>query len=295
MPKVLLDFSKVDQIDAVPQTKVQKTTIEDGGLFEIVNQALNGRNFGLGLHSTTKSESEVKEIIKSGLFIKENESFLSTVSSFGMRNEIQSDHLKQSVLNYSWKTDDQSNFNIVVLVPTVIKNSLGEKLFLGFPPYNTSCNGNNYRTTCNLDSVCRGNKENGNVPSEFIFGYFKNDNGKIRFEQNPQYYQNLPKEEKDKLFEKCSKKIVGQNREISDAVINEDVEALKQLSEEEQTKIKTEIKTKTKENVLKGMSQTLAKELAEKSVKIHQNDVATNALQYLENLLEKQLELNFRS
>ena len=147
--------------------------------------------------------------------------------------------------------------------------------------------------TCNFDNVCKGVGKNGNIPTEFILGYFKNNNGEISFEQNPNYYINLSKEDKDKLFDKCSKKIVGRSKQISDAVIDEDVETLELLSQKEQSKIKIEINNNIKERVLKGINPTLAKELSEKAVRIHQNEVATNALQYLERLLEKQKQLEY--
>ena len=290
MPKVLLNPNNVGKIDVEIKSENQSKKLQHE-MFDIINDIMKGRNFGLGIHNTLKDETVVKEMVETGLKINENESVLSTVSSFGTKTDVESNHLKQSILNYSWKKDDLSGYNIVVLVPAVIKNSLGEKLYLGFPPYDTSCSGNNYRTTCNFDNVCRGVGENGNVPSEFIWGYFKNENGTIKFEENPNYYSKLSKSEKDKVFEKCSTKIVGTNKQISDAVIEKDTETLRLLSQVEQSKIKIEINKNIKERVLKGINPTLAKELSEKAVRIHQEDIATNALQYLENLLENQKQL----
>lgn len=100
------------------------------------------------------------------------------------------------------------------------------------------CAGNNHRTSCVLDTACKNENGKGNIPKEFILGYYTQSDRKINFFENPDYYEFLPKEEKDKFFSEMDSKVTGKARKISDAVISGDINLLEQMSKEEQEAIK---------------------------------------------------------
>ena len=288
MRKILLDTTQIKKEDLIIDAPISvKLKTEQDKMFDYLESILDGHSYGLGLHSTKEDEKKMKNILTSGLNIAENQTVLSTVSSFGTRETLDKDYLKKDIVNYVWK-NGESIANIVVLVPSIVTNSKKEKIYLGFPPYDTSCANNNYRTTCVLDDFCRGNEEKGSVPPEFIAGYFVKEGDLFKFEKNPKYYKYLSQVEKDILFDKISNKISDESRTISNAVISKDVDALNLLREMEHSKTKIEIAKKIKYNVLnKGVNQQTAESMANSEVQLHQNDTASNALMFLERKLEQ--------
>ena len=205
---------------------------------------------------------------------------LSTVSSFGIHDEITSDREKDAILNYSFGSQSQERISIVVLVPSIISNSEGQSMYLGFPEYDTDCRGNNYRTSCVLDSACRAQ---GKVPSEFILGYFTERKGELNFVPNPDYYSLLDDTRKDEMFSGISETVQGKAREISDAVIGGDIRKLDEFAKIERNNISEEIKKITKQNILeRGCNQEVAENLAKTSVGMSKDDSATQALMFVE-------------
>lgn len=288
MPKVFLSKSQI--------TTNNSEDIESENLNEIsnyLNNVMDGKNYGLGLHQTTfTNENNVAyKILEEGLSLKERETILSTVSSLGINRGIDK-HLQKSIMSYSYGKSNKDSKTIIVLVPVVIFNSSGEKMFLGFPPYNTDCYNNNYRIASVLDAICMSETGKGTIPKEFILGYFSNNNGQIDFIKNSSYYTFLSKKQKDDLFTSLKSRLKAKYKQINEAVIERDIDKLEELKDEEQKAINNKIKQETKNNVLnRGMNAELARNTAKDSVQITQDESATQALDYLKLILaEKKLQ-----
>ena len=301
MPKPILDLKKTaeelakqlseSKVNGPVKKSKEKTRAEI--LFEYINKTMNGKYHGIGLHSVRNftNRDSLDSILRQGLKLKDKEGVLSTVSSFGMNSEINSDFQKRSIIQYSYGNQTNRRASVIVLVPAIISNSKGESIYLGFPEYDTECRGNNYRTSCVLDSVC---KAEGKVPKEFILGYFTEEDGTIDFVNNTEYYSLLDDEKKDDFFSRVSERIQGRYREISDLAVLGDAKKLENLADEERKKSSEEVVRITKQNVLNsGLNQEAASSLAETTVKMNKDDSATQALVYVErvNFKEKKKEL----
>lgn len=260
-------------------------------MFDYINSIIEGENYGIGLHSTQGESTEeiLKNIIVNGLKIERGEKILSTVSSFGTHKQISKEYLKQRIMQYSYGKRGETKQNVIILVPSIISNSQGKGIYLGFPPYNIDCYGNNYRTSCVLDTICASEDEKGEIPSEFILGYYTT-NGNFSFIKNPNYFKFLSQEQKDKFFTNIEGKLQGKYKIISEAVMSGDIQTLQNLSEEEQEKIKIETEREKKDNILqRGLNNQLAETLSISSVRIKQDDSATQAFRYIERTQEEQL------
>ena len=163
--KIIFDFKKSEpnkfQYTHKKQNIIQNNNINvEENMFNYINSVMEDKSYGIGLHSLrgNNKQDSLDDIIKNGLKLDENSRILSTVSSFGTHNKISQDYLKQQILQYSYGKQESLKQNIIVLVPSIISNSQGKQIYLGFPPYDTECAGNNYRTTCVLDSICASEK-----------------------------------------------------------------------------------------------------------------------------------------
>ena len=261
-------------------------------MFDYIENVMNGDTYGIGIHSITKGnrEGKLNSILENGIQLKENEGILSTVSSFG--TNVKRKGTRQNIVDYSWG-DDEQKLNVIVLVPYIISNSEGKRLYLGFPSIDVDCAGNNHRTTCVLDTICKEKNGKGTIPKEFILGYYTQSNGKINFVENPEYYEFLSDEEKDSFFLQMDSKVTEKSRTISDAVLSGNVELLKQMSQEEREEIKAKENELERKNILeRGIgNKQLAQNLAKTSVHLRQDDSATQALEYLEMERQKEAEM----
>lgn len=290
MRKIIFDFSKVEQekISIKNDSRVHHTTQKDSveEIFDYINGVMEDTSYGIGLHSTQgeKIEGILDSIMKNGLEIEERKKILSTVSSFGTHTKITQDHLKQQIMQYSYGRQGKSKQNVIVLVPSTIFNSQGKQIYLGFPPYDIECYGNDFRTSCVLDMICAGKEGKGKIPPEFILGYYTSSSEGVSFIKNPNYFKFLSEEQKDEFFENIQERLQGKYKQISDAVISEDVQTLEEMSQKEQLEIAEKIKEKTRSNILeRGVnSQSLAESLSRAYVRIKQDDSATQALGYVE-------------
>ena len=286
MRKIILDENErkaIKGIEVDNEAKVENTKkSNEDKMFDYIEKIMSGKTYGIGIHSITKGDREKKlnSILENGIELKENDGILSTVSSFGTSVEYKT---RQSIVNYSWGKEEQK-LNVIILVPYIISNSEGKKLYLGFPLMDTGCVGNNHTTTCVLDAACKSKNGKGRIPKEFILGHYTQSEGKINFIANSNYYEFLPTEEKDKIFSEMDSKITGKARTISDAVLAEDIETLKKMSQSELEIIQEKEKQLTKSNILeRGFgNMQLARNLAETSVQLNREDLATQALDYLE-------------
>lgn len=295
MRKIVFDFAEVGQNElpiennSIRTVAIKNDSVEE--MFDYINSVMEGKSYGIGLHSTQAENGEgtLDSVMKKGLEIKEKQKILSTVSSFGTHSKIDKEHLKQRIMQYSYGKPGENKQNVIVLVPSTISNSQGKEIYLGFPPYDTECHGNNFRTSCVLDTICSSEESKGKIPSEFILGYYTNTNEGISFVKNPNYFKFLSEEQRDNFFSDIEGKLQGKYKDISDAVIAGDIQTLEEMSQEEQRKIREEIKEGTRNNILeRGVNRQVAESLSENSVKIKQDDSATQALGYVERKKDKE-------
>ena len=285
MRKIIFDFSEVEKISIEENSErpviTKKDSVED--MFEYINSVMEDKSFGIGLHSTQAENGEgtLDSIMKNGLEIEERKKILSTVSSFGTHTKINQEHLKERIMQYSYGKQGETKQNVIVLVPSTISNSQGKQIYLGFPPYDTECHGNDFRTSCVLDTICAGGESKGKIPPEFILGYYTSNNEGVSFIKNPNYFKFLSEEQRDEFFSDVEGKLQGKYKDISDAVISEDIQILEEMSQKEQRKITEEIKEGTRKNILeRGVNREVAETLSRSSAKIKQDDSATQALIY---------------
>lgn len=298
MRKIVFDFKETKQEetpirdDNREYNTAQKDSIEE--MFDYINNIMENENYGIGLHSTQGENTEdiLNSIMKNGLEIEERKKILSTVSSFGTHTKISQEHLKQRMMQYSYGKQENIKHNVIVLVPSTISNSEGKQIYLGFPPYDTECHGNDFRTSCVLDTICAGEESKGKIPPEFILGYYTSSDGGVTFIKNPNYFKFLSKEQKDDFFRNMESKLQGKYKKISDAVIAEDVQTLEEMSQKEQSEIAKKIKEGTRSNILeRGVNSQLAEALSRNSVQIKQDDSATQALGYIERKIDKKQQV----
>lgn len=295
MRNIIFDFSKVKQEEIsikdnnIEQPIDPKDTKEE--MFDYINSIMEDEEYGIGLHATQGENIEdiLNSIMKNGLEIEERKKILSTVSSFGTRTRISQEHLKQRMMEYSYGKPGETKQNIIVLVPSTISNSQGKQMYLGFPPYDTECHGNDFRTSCVLDTICTGEESKGKIPAEFILGYYITSDEGVSFIKNPNYYKFLTEEQKDEFFRDMEGKLQGKYKEISDAVVSGDLKTLEEMSQKEQQEIAEKIKEGTMNNILeKGVNKELAETLSRNSVQIKQDDSATQALLYVERKRDRE-------
>lgn len=295
MRKIIFDFTEVEHDKNSSQDNsrganiFQKDSVEE--MFDYINSVMEDESYGIGLHSTQgdKIKNILESIMKNGLEIEEGKKILSTVSSFGTHTKINQYHLKQRIMQYCYRNQGDGKQNVIVLVPSIISNSEGKQIYLGFPPYDIECSGNDFRTSCVLDAICSGEEGKGKIPPEFILGYYTSNNDGISFEKNSSYFKFLTQKQRDELFSNIEGRLQGKYRNISDAVISEDIQTLDEMSQKEQIEIAEKIKEGTRSNILdRGLNRQLAEALSRSSVKIRQDDSATQALGYVERKKDKE-------
>lgn len=298
MRKIVFDYTDIEQDEVSIQDAnrgkytMPKDSVEN--MFDYINSIMEDKAYGIGLHSAQGKNTEdiLNSIMKNGLEIEERKKILSTVSSFGTHTKISQEHLKQRMMQYSYGKQENVKHNVIVLVPSTISNSQGKQIYLGFPPYDIECHGNDFRTSCVLDTICAGEESKGKIPSEFILGYYTSSNEGVNFIKNPNYFKFLSEEQKDDFFRNMESRLQGKYKKISDAVIAEDVQTLEEMSQKEQSEIAEKIKAGTRSNILeRGVNSQLAETLSRSSVKIKQDDSATQALEYVERKRDKELPI----
>ena len=189
---------------------------------------------GLGIHAVRKEKiksQSVNEILdgicENGLDIKKGSSILATVSSLGVSSELKH-HQKDAIKNYTLGSEKAEN-GVVILVPTILEGD-SQKLYVGFPGMDTSAIGNNHKITCILVRICCENNDFGEIPPEFIFGYFKEENGERVFQSNNGHFFEMSDKQKGDFINRLSDRLTEQQKQISDAVISGDFSRLEELS-----------------------------------------------------------------
>ncbi len=298
MRKIVFDFkeTKQDEVPIQDNNGEHHTTPKDSieEMFDYINNIMENQNYGIGLHSLHKGDREdiLNSIMENGLEIDERKKILSTVSSFGTHTKISQEYLKQQMMQYSYGKQENTKQNVIVLVPSTISNSHGEQIYLGFPPYDIECHGNDFRTSCVLDTICAGKESKGKIPPEFILGYYISSDDGVNFIKNPNYFKFLSEKQKDVIFRNIESRLQGKYKKISDAVISEDVQTLEEMSKSEQLEIAEKIKNETRRNILeRGVNRQLAETLSRSSVQIKQDDSATQALGFVEREIDKEQQV----
>lgn len=131
----------------------------------------------------------------------------------GVSSELKN-YQRQALKDYRLGSEMAEN-GVVVLVPIILEGN-GEQLYVGFPGMDTSAIGNNHKTTCILDQL----------------GYFKEENGERIFQKNTSHFLEMTDEEKGTFIKSLSDRLTEQQRQISEAVINGNMQRLEQLSVE---------------------------------------------------------------
>lgn len=238
MRKIVFDFSDIDKTKLNIESNIANKKVQSSKeqMYEYINEVMKSQNvkMGIGIHSVRKEKikgQSVNEVLsgicRKGLDIKKGSSVLATVSSLGVSSELKY-HQREAMKNYKLGSEKAEN-GVIVLVPTILEGN-GQQLYVGFPGMDTSAIGNNHKTTCILDQLCCGNNDYGEVPKEFILGYFTEKNGERIFKKNAGYFLDMSDEEKGKFIEDISSRLSEKQRQISEAVISGDMERLEQLS-----------------------------------------------------------------
>lgn len=240
MRKIIFDFSDIDKSELISESQStnKKAKSNTEGMYEYIDEVMKSQKgkIGLGVHEVRKEkikDKSIDEVLKGicneGLDIRKGGSVLATVSSLGVSSELKN-HQKEALKNYRLGSEMAEN-GVVILVPTILEGN-GEQLYVGFPGMDTSAVGNNHKTTCILDQLCCKNNDYGELPREFILGYFKEENGERIFQKNMGHFIEMTDEEKGNFIKSLLDRLTEQQRQISEAVIAGDMERLEQLSVE---------------------------------------------------------------
>lgn len=238
MRKIVFDFNDIDKSELISESQGISKRVKSNtkGIYEYIDEVMKSQKgkIGLGVHAVRKEKikgKSVDEVLKricdSGLDIKKGSSVLSTVSSLGVSSELKN-HQREALKDYRLGSEMAEN-GVVILVPTILEGN-GEKLYVGFPAMDTSAVGNNHKITCILDQLCCGNNDYGEFPKEFILGYFKEENGERIFQKNMNHFLEMTDEQKGTFIKSLSDRLTEQQKQISEAVINDDMQRLEQLS-----------------------------------------------------------------
>ncbi len=182
---------------------------------------------GIGLHgifngSLNEKRETAQKIFESGLTIQHGwKSILSTVVSLGNK---ETQTISNDIANYRYGNGEQCN--VIIVSPMYLRNSAGEKIFVGFPPRSIKTAAGQYTSQCIFDQIC---SKLGKIPSEFIYGYY--DEKSMEITRNPNYYLGMPIEKQDELFEKMQNAMTEFTKGISEAVINGDKKRLEDMQQ----------------------------------------------------------------
>ena len=193
----------------------------------VTNSLEKGYNIALHCIREPNNSKEIAEkIMEEGLNIPTGRSsILSTAISLG--DPSRNNNIQKYIEEYRFGSSSEG-YNVIIKTPTVIKNSKGERIFLGDPGVNTITSSQEYEATCILDLACA---KLGKIPSEFIFGYRTPDGKTI---QNPNHYLKLSdnrKDEMDNLFDTIKESLSTTALSISEAILNKDYKSLEKYKE----------------------------------------------------------------
>ena len=183
---------------------------------KMIYAKLNGGSYSVGLHGvakerckdiTGKEDSEaVIDILENGLTIYSSRSINGTVYPCGRIDD--KEDLKEVVDNLKGYNYNDSEYYVLVAIPTVIKDSKGHSIYVGKPNLNSEYkkyfNTTGYEVTSLADSVVLTDIKNGNqkISNEFILGVYKKlPDGSVEFIENPNHVSKRGGKVSDELFE----------------------------------------------------------------------------------------------
>ncbi len=159
--------------------------IADNKLIELIEPY---ENFGVGVHSINISnlnerEETAKRIFQTGLKLGNYNSINGNVLAIGIVG-IDNEMISQRLLNWNFGAKEHPT-NVIVLYPSIVENSKGEKIYLGYTHPIQGYDQDTKRSI--MDIVCRNLEY---IPKEFIFGYYVDRDskwGEVNEDEHPNY------------------------------------------------------------------------------------------------------------
>lgn len=128
MRRIILDDEKAKTIKGIEAVEDVKNEVKSNAdkMFDYMENIMDGKTYGVGIHSITKGDrnGKLNSILENGLYLRENEGILSTVSSFG--TSVEHNGVRRNIVDYAWG-DEEQKINVMLLVPYIISNSQGKK------------------------------------------------------------------------------------------------------------------------------------------------------------------------
>ena len=152
-----------------------------------VYNLLDGQNYNIGLHGVSKTRSNditgktdsdtCEDILNDGLTIYSGRSINGTVYSCGRIDS--EDDIKNVNDNLKGYIYNDSDYYVVVAIPTVVTNSMGESIYIGKTNLDNRFKNKMDSTGYEISSIADTailtdiSLSGSKVPSEFILGYYK--------------------------------------------------------------------------------------------------------------------------
>ena len=161
--------------------------IEKKDLYKIVTEDMQYDGYTIGLHGIAdverteeQQEELMQNILNNGLVQRDTRTLYGTVRIFGnyMRDEDQ-ERLKQKLGYYEF---NKSKIIVIVAIPTWFYGE-NESIFMGNPKPLEGTSGNEVTTLADFVT-------SGNIPSEFIYGYYienEENNNLCELVKNPNH------------------------------------------------------------------------------------------------------------
>ena len=167
-----------------------------------VYNLLDGQNYNIGLHGVSKTRSNditgktdsdtCEDILNNGLTIYSGRSINGTVYSCGRIDS--EDDIKNVNDNLKGYIYNDSDYYVVVAIPTVVTNSMGESIYIGKTNLDNRFKNKMDSTGYEISSIADTailtdiSLSGSKVPSEFILGYYKRlPDGNVDFVENPNH------------------------------------------------------------------------------------------------------------
>ncbi len=194
------------------------TVIENYNFPRYVYDLLKGDAYSIGMHGITTNkingsvEEAVDDMLKNGIEIKSGRTINGTVHFAGrLDNKEHIDYISEQLKGYRY---GDSNTYLLVAIPTVLKNSIGNTLYIGNNGITRKMRDNNnldgYEVTSMMDELIPKEVPESDpvVPSEYILGIYKIlPDGKIDFTMNVNHVSSNKGISSDEEFNRIDSKL----------------------------------------------------------------------------------------
>jgi hypothetical protein len=149
--------------------------VRDDKLLDYV-RTLDIDGYGIAIHGVRYNEGEnqidiCNKICQTGLILGHCYGSINGNAIGVGKLSFDDDKIDKELQNYAWSIPQ---VNVIIAYPSVIENSKGEKLYLGFTP--NPKHGYDQDTMCSfMDVLC---SSLGYIPKEFILGYYVDKDNK---------------------------------------------------------------------------------------------------------------------